>query len=1188
MKTIMRFLIGFAALGLGLAIAPVWAQSDGSTQQPKSSGGLFEAVRSKTSKARSAPSADPFLAGQPSSSGSAGVKTNAGGQPAPMAMPSAPPPGTRAAAEPVAVEDPRRESDLLIIAARRSLAVGDISRAKAQLNRARGFKITYQHLEDSPDRVLALVAKAEALNQRRAKEGDGEATRRAAAELMLEESEGLLRWKDLDAAERLARDTERLGVNFSPFETKPADLLARIAQIRRGGAPAAGDGGTPADAATGASEAREKVLELVTAARQAQAAGDWERTEKLAREAASLRVPDSEFNANDDRPALVLLDVKRARQRAAPGDGGRVTPASFDSPVLADLGKQPTNSAGASSPALSQATAQMSVEEKKLLTEIADKEVESRKILEKEPKRAVDLLKEARGQLETSAVSAEVKQRVERRLDRAMTDAERYIRDNKARIELDDRNKAVLDEIDHERNMKLDTQQKLAKMVDDYNKLMDERRYAEAEVVAKRAVEMAPHEAVAKQILVQSRLIRQHNNQMDIQSQKEDGFLDVLANVDRSSIPNDKDIEFGDPKKWADMTARRGKLLRENRKRSAKEIEIDQKLKTPVSLEFHEAPLSQVIDSLAKLAQINVHLDPQGLAEEGVNSDTPVTIDLSQPISLKSALSLILQPLRLAHVVKHEVLMITSEALRGGEVYTVTYNVADLVIPIPNFVPNGRMGMQGALRDAYNTAGYGGGGAGGSMALQSPLAVVASRDGSPNSAISPGVLANAPGISTGPMGTEGQPAAGGPGGLGGVPAPDFDSLIDLITSTISPQSWDEVGGPGTIEPFRLNLSLVISQTQDVHEQIVDLLQQLRRLQDLQVAIEVRFITVNDNFFERIGISWDFNIKTNIDGPNQNFGAIVSNVVSTTPSIGQGPIRNYADPVNFQRKNTATVGLAAPTVYNSTLDIPVKASSGSFTSSIPTFGGFDPATAASTGFAILSDIESFFFITAAQGDRRTNIMQAPKVTLFNGQSATISDQSFSPFVISVVPVVGDFAVGQQPVIMILPEGTNLTVQAVVSSDRRFVRLTVVPYFSTIEKVDTFKFTGSRTTRASSSQNGPDNAVAAKSDDAEIIDEGTTIQLPTLAVTTVTTTVSVPDGGTVLLGGIKRLREGRNEFGVPFFDKLPYIKRLFSNIGIGRETSSLMLMVTPRIIIQEEEEQLLGIEPQLARERDGMQR
>ena len=86
------------------------------------------------------------------------------------------------------------------------------------------------------------------------------------------------------------------------------------------------------------------------------------------------------------------------------------------------------------------------------------------------------------------------------------------------------------------------------------------------------------------------------------------------------------------------------------------------------------------------------------------------------------------------------------------------------------------------------------------------------------------------------------------------------------------------------------------------------------------------------------------------------------------------------------------------------------------------------------------------------------------------------------------------------------------------------------------------------------------------------------MPTFSFVTVTTTVSVPDGGTVLLGGIKRLSEGRNEFGVPMLDKIPYLNRLFKNVGIGRETQSLMMMVTPRIIIQEEEEEKLGVPPQ----------
>ena len=80
----------------------------------------------------------------------------------------------------------------------------------------------------------------------------------------------------------------------------------------------------------------------------------------------------------------------------------------------------------------------------------------------------------------------------------------------------------------------------------------------------------------------------------------------------------------------------------------------------------------------------------------------------------------------------------------------------------------------------------------------------------------------------------------------------------------------------------------------------------------------------------------------------------------------------------------------------------------------------------------------------------------------------------------------------------------------------------------------------------------------------------MQLPTFQFVTVTSTISVPDGGTVLLGGIKRLSEIRNERGLPILSKLPYINRLFKNVGIGRSTNSLMMMVTPRIIIQEEEE------------------
>lgn len=58
---------------------------------------------------------------------------------------------------------------------------------------------------------------------------------------------------------------------------------------------------------------------------------------------------------------------------------------------------------------------------------------------------------------------------------------------------------------------------------------------------------------------------------------------------------------------------------------------------------------------------------------------------------------------------------------------------------------------------------------------------------------------------------------------------DFDSLIDLITSTIKPTTWDEVGGPGSAKVFENRMSIVLSQTQEVHEEIENLLARLREM-----------------------------------------------------------------------------------------------------------------------------------------------------------------------------------------------------------------------------------------------------------------------------------------------------------------------------------------------------------------------
>src|SRR5207247_8701733 len=89
-----------------------------------------------------------------------------------------------------------------------------------------------------------------------------------------------------------------------------------------------------------------------------------------------------------------------------------------------------------------------------------------------------------------------------------------------------------------------------------------------------------------------------------------------------------------------------------------------------------------------------------------------------------------------------------------------------------------------------------------------------------------------------------------------------DVLIKLITNTIKPETWDSMGGPGTIDYFPLGMALTINQTPDIQEQIQELLHALRRLQDMKVAIEIRFITLSEAFFERIGLDFNINIVNN--------------------------------------------------------------------------------------------------------------------------------------------------------------------------------------------------------------------------------------------------------------------------------------------------------------------------------------
>src|SRR5438270_10583207 len=75
-------------------------------------------------------------------------------------------------------------------------------------------------------------------------------------------------------------------------------------------------------------------------------------------------------------------------------------------------------------------------------------------------------------------------------------------------------------------------------------------------------------------------------------------------------------------------------------------------------------------------------------------------------------------------------------------------------------------------------------------------------------------------------------------------APTLEAtLMKVISQAIDPPSWSDNGGAATIQYFPTGMALVVNQTRANHEKITELLASLRRLQDVEVALEFRLVAV---------------------------------------------------------------------------------------------------------------------------------------------------------------------------------------------------------------------------------------------------------------------------------------------------------------------------------------------------------
>ena len=246
-----------------------------------------------------------------------------------------------------------------------------------------------------------------------------------------------------------------------------------------------------------------------------------------------------------------------------------------------------------------------------------------------------------------------------------------------------------------------------------FEALMDEQSFSEAEDVARIVEETTPNEVTPRAATLWARTSQYHRDMQIVRAERHRNFFTALFQVERSHVPfpDEPPIVYPPAEVWRELTNRRREKYSsvDLKGQSGIERKIKKALDRTTTLEYIDTPLNDVINSLQEDLGINIRLDTTAIDEAGIQTDTPVTVNLTG-ITLRSGLRLMLGDLELTYIIKDEVLLITTTDEAENELTVKVYPVADLVLPIQQLGGGGLGGLGGGLGGG---GGFGGGGGGG-------------------------------------------------------------------------------------------------------------------------------------------------------------------------------------------------------------------------------------------------------------------------------------------------------------------------------------------------------------------------------------------------------------------------------------------------------------------------------------------
>ncbi len=646
------------------------------------------------------------------------------------------------------------------------------------------------------------------------------------------------------------------------------------------------------------------------------------------------------------------------------------------------------------------------------------------------------------------------------------------------------------------RNEQLQRQKKINTLTRRATSLTEEYQFDKALGVINQILTLEPQNVWAQDralLLSQFVTLQKEGKIRDtLRTQEQRSLLDVME----SEIPWWQLIRY--PSGWKELTLRRKPFGAAAATESDANHLVRQRLREKLKeLDFDGYRFDQIIGFLRDFTGLSIHVKWSILENAGYTKEQTINVHLSN-VPVEKALNVILEDVGgavpgsrgLGYAIDEGVITISTKDDLSLNKVTRVYDIRDMILYVPDFT-GPQMDLSEITRQRQTAEG-----GGAEEGIFSGTEAEPDEEARTKAEIIQNIITN----------------------IKEVLAARTGQTAELISGI------SEMGG-----------QLIITQTPENHDAIRNLLAQFREARALQISIESRFIIVRSSFLSRIGVDLDFFF---------NIGS----------EIGSGTDRTITDP--WTGGDATFTGPGRSGASDKFTPIGVEQASNTFAtlSGLSTGQASDIASsltsnALSISGAFLDDFEVDFLIEATQADSSSRTLTAPRLTLFNGQRAYVVIADQQAYVSDLEPLVaaggeGGAVSAFRPEVSTVGTGSMLDVEATISSDRRYVTLTLRPSVATLdpESLEPIDWEG-----------------------------GAFIQLPEVEVKSIRTTVSVPDGGTILLGGQKLAGQVEREMGVPLLSKIPVINRAFTNRGMARDEETLLILVKPDIIIQHEEEE-----------------